>query len=156
VLVEKLHVGSPVSVFVGAESESKQPEKLLEARVTRIAPAADTNGRVFSIEAALPNADAELRVGAVVSVRVIDETRADNALVVPLRAVIRSPRDTHGFSVFVLEGSSDRANARLRDVTLGEVVGNGVTVIAGIQRNDRVVTVGATLLRDGSDAVVIR
>jgi hypothetical protein len=36
------------------------------------------------------------------------------------------------------------------------VVGNAVTVTQGLAQNDRVVTVGATLLRDGASAVVIR
>jgi RND family efflux transporter MFP subunit len=155
-LVEKLRVGSPVSVFVGAESEAKTPEKLLEANVTRIAPSADSNGRVFSVEAALPNDSGELRPGAVVSVRVPDTTATSDALVVPLSAVVRSPKNAEGFSVYVLDGDSDHGRAHVRDVRLGEVVGNGVTVNDGLARNDRVVTVGSTLLRDGSDAVVIR
>jgi multidrug efflux system membrane fusion protein len=155
-LVEKLHLGSPVQVFVGAESEAKAPDKLYEARVTRIAPAADSNGRVFSIEAALPNSDGSLRPGSVVSIRVPDAALRAETPVVPLGAVVRSPRDPRGFSVFVLEGSADRARARLLDVRLGEVVGNSVTVTEGLALNQRVVTVGATLLRDGSEAVVIR
>jgi RND family efflux transporter MFP subunit len=155
-LVEKLHVGSAVQVFVGAESEAKAPEKLLDAKVTRIAPAADTNGRVFSVEAALPNPRGELRPGSVVSVRVPDEAVIGESLIVPLAAVVRSPRDPRGFAVFVLDGEGDRAPARLRDVRLGEVMGNSVTVTKGLRLNQRVVTAGSTLLRDGGEAVVIR
>jgi len=156
VLVEKLAVGAPVSVFVGPESEARTPDRLLEARVTRIAPAADNSGRVFSVEAALPNEDGRLRAGAVVSVRVPEPERADAELVVPLRSIIRSPTDTHGFAAFVLEGDADRTRAHLRNLDLGEVVGNGVTVTRGLTQNDRVVTLGATLLSDGAEAVVIR
>jgi multidrug efflux system membrane fusion protein len=156
VLVERLQVGTPVSVFVGAESESRAPEKLLDARVTRIAPSADTNGRVFSIEAALPNPGGELRAGAVVSVRVQGQRLGEDDVVVPLRSVIRSPRDPRGYAVFVFDGSGDRARVRLSDVRLGEVIGNGVTVSHGLERSERVVTIGSTLLRDGDDAVVIR
>lgn len=154
-LVEKLALGSALRVFVGAESEGKAPEKLLDARVTRIAPAADSNGRVFSIEAELPNPDGSLRPGSVVSVHVPDAAQGD-PLVVPLSAVVRSPRDSRGFAVFVFDGTADRATARLRDVQLGEVVGNSVTVNAGLTLGQRVVSVGAGLLRDGSDAVAIR
>jgi RND family efflux transporter MFP subunit len=155
-LVERIEVGSPVSVFVGAENEARTPEKLLNARVTRIAPSADTAGRVFSIEASLPNPDGSLRSGTVVSVRIPEAGRAPSAIVVPLRSVIRSPRDAHGYSVFVFDGGRERGRARLRDVRLGEVVGNGVSVVQGLSKSERVVTLGATLLRDGSDAVVIR
>jgi multidrug efflux system membrane fusion protein len=155
-LVEKLRVGSSLQVFVGAESEAKAPHKLLDSRVTRIAPAADTNGRVFSIEAALENEAGTLRPGSVVSIHVPEASLASEALAVPLSAVIRSPRDSRGFAVFVLDGNGDRAPARLRDVRLGEVTGNAITVTEGLALEQRVVTVGSTLLRDGDEAVVIR
>jgi len=155
-LVEKLQVGTPVSVFVGAENEAKTPEKLLAARVTRIAPAADTNGRVFSVEAELPNQSGTLRVGSVVSVRVASSSADRGALMIPLRSVIRSPHASQGYSVFVLPGAGDRGPVDLRDVTLGEVLGNNVSVTSGLSGSERVVTIGATLLRDGASAIVIR
>jgi multidrug efflux system membrane fusion protein len=154
--VEKLAVGSPVRVYVGAESESKAPEKLLSAHVTRVAPVADSNGRVFSIEAALPNEDGQLRPGTVVSFRLPGDAGKADASVVPLRAVIRSPRDPRAFAVFALEGTGSRGVARLREVELGEIVGNGVTVTRGLDGTERVVTLGSTLVFDGSDAVVVR
>jgi multidrug efflux system membrane fusion protein len=155
-LVEKLSLGAAVQVFVGAEGENKAPEKLLDARVTRIAPSADSNGRVFSVEAQLPNSHGQLRPGALVSVRVPSPSAAADTLVVPLSSVVRSPRDERGFAVFVLDGTGDREPVRQLDVQLGEVIGNSVTVTQGLALNQRVVTVGATLLRDGNDAVVIR
>jgi multidrug efflux system membrane fusion protein len=166
-LVETLRIGSPVQVFVGAESEVKAPEKLLDARVTRIAPAADSNGRVFSVEAALSNGDRALRPGAVVSVRVPGAALGPESVLVSLGAVVRSPSDPRGFGVFVLDGNGDgdgqgdgrapgQATVRLREVRLGEVIGNSVTVTHGLALNQRVVTVGSTLLRDGDRAVVIR
>jgi RND family efflux transporter MFP subunit len=156
VLVEKLALGEAVQVFVGAEGEDKAPEKLLDARVTRIAPAADANGRVFSVEALLSNPSGTLRPGAVVSVRVPTQASASTTLVVPLSAVVRSRRDAQGFSVFVFEGDGDRGPVREADVRLGEVIGNTVSVSDGLASGERVVTVGSTLLRDGAPAVVIR
>jgi multidrug efflux pump subunit AcrA (membrane-fusion protein) len=50
------------------------------SRVTRIAPAADTNVRVFSVEAPLPNPAGTLRPGTVVSVRVPTEAPAAQTL----------------------------------------------------------------------------
>jgi RND family efflux transporter MFP subunit len=156
VLVEKLELGDAVQVFVGAEGEDKAPEKLLDARVTRIAPAADANGRVFSVEALLSNPQGTLRPGAVVSVRVPTQALTRASLVVPLSAVVRSPRDAEGFSVFVFEGDRDRGPVREADVRLGEVIGNTVSVTSGLASGERVVTLGSTLLRDGALAVVIR
>jgi RND family efflux transporter MFP subunit len=155
-LIERLAVGNPVKVLVGSEGTSTESDDFIAASVTRIAPSADSNGRVFSVEAELPNARGTLRPGAVVSVHVPNAGEAPHAVVVPLSAVIRSPKDARGFSLFVLDGNTDRARARLANVELGDVVGNSVTVTRGVARGERVVTVGATLLHDGSDAVVIR
>jgi multidrug efflux system membrane fusion protein len=155
-LVERLALGSPVKVLIGSEGASTNGDEFLDAAVTRVAPAADSNGRVFSVEAELPNSTGALRAGAVVSVHVPGVAEADDAVVVPLSSVIRSPKNARGFSVFVLDGEADRARARLTDVELGNVTGNAVTVTRGLALGTRVVTVGATLLRDGSEAVVIR
>jgi RND family efflux transporter MFP subunit len=154
-VVEKLGVGSPVSIHVGAERESRAPQRALDARVTRVAPAADSKGRVFSIEAELPNPDGALRPGSVISVRLPEITPASAAASVPLSAIVRAPADPRGFAVFVLEGDEPRGVAHLAVVKLGEVLGNAVTVESGLDLGQRVVTVGSTLIRDGSEAVVI-
>ena len=157
-LVEKLHVGSPLQVFVGADAEGKDRslEKAIDGQVSRIAPAADSKGRVFTVEAAVANEAGALRPGSVVSVHVPDATLASSSLAIPLSAVVRAPSNPRGFSVFILDGQADRAPAHMRDVKLGQVLGNLVTVTDGLAAGERVVTVGSTLLRDGSEAVVIR
>lgn len=162
--VEKLSVGSPLSVHVGAErlaseapsgGEASPAQRTLSARVTRIAPAADTKGRVFSVQAELPNPDGTLKPGSVISVRVPGAALEQGSLSVPLSAVVRSPTDARGFAVFVLDGQGPRGRARLHDVKLGEVLGNSITVESGVELGQRVVTLGATLIQDGSDTVVI-
>jgi multidrug efflux system membrane fusion protein len=152
-LVQRLAVGDRVTVTSGSGGESTGPA--FNVPVTRIAPAADANGRLFTVESLIPNADGGLRPGSVVTIRVPAAARAPGALVVPLGAVIRSPRDPRGFSVFIIEGDAPSGPARLRDVELGEVVGNGVAVTNGLALGERVVTTGASLLSDGSEAVVI-
>jgi RND family efflux transporter MFP subunit len=154
-VVEKLAVGSPVTVHVGAERETRAPQRVFDARVTRIAPAADTRGRVFAVEAELDNPDGALRPGTVISVRVPEATLASAPASVPLSAIVRSPSDARGFAVYVLEGSEPRGSVRLASVQLGDVLGNAVAVESGLSVGQRVVTVGSTLVRDGAEAVVI-
>jgi RND family efflux transporter MFP subunit len=154
-LVQKLHIGAPVTVFVAAEGDSAAPEQALQANVTNIAPSADASGRLFAIKALLPNPSNVLRPGAVVSVHVPEATLGVAAIEIPLSAIVRNPARPRGYSVFVLDGDDQHATARLRDVELGEVLGNSVTVEGGLALGERVVTVGTTLLRDRADAVVI-
>jgi multidrug efflux pump subunit AcrA (membrane-fusion protein) len=123
--------------------------------VTRIAPAADAKGRVFSIEAELPNPHSALKPGSVISVRIPQAALAQTSLSVPLSAVVRAPSDPRGFAVFVVDGKAARSKAHLQTVKLGEVLGNAVTVESGLHIGERVVTVGSTLIQDGSDTVVI-
>lgn len=154
-LVEKLSIGSALTVNVGADGDSRSPQRVLDAKVTRIAPAADARGRVFAIEAELPNANRALRPGSVISVHVPETTLSSAALSVPLSAVVRAPGDTRGFAVFTIDGEGARGTAHSQRVELGEVLGNAVTVVSGLSIGQRVVTVGSTLIQDGSEAVVI-
>jgi len=153
-IVEKLAVGSPLSVQVGSEDYSRFSGRLLDARVTRIAPAADSKGRVFSVEAELPNASGALRPGSVISVRLPEDALFKPSLAVPLSAIVRSRQDPRGFAVFVIDGEGVRGKARSQQVALGDIVGNAVTVESGLSSGQRVVTVGATLIQDGSDTLV--
>jgi RND family efflux transporter MFP subunit len=154
-IVQKIALGTPLTVHVGAEGQAGSSQQVLKAGVTRIAPAADSNGRVFSVEAELPNPDGTLRTGSVISVRLPEDVATTASLSVPLSAVVRSPRDSRGFSVFVVDGAASHAKARIQQVELGDVLGNSVSAVRGLQSGERVVTVGATLIRDGSDVVVI-
>ena len=154
-LVEKLSVGSPLTVNIGADGDSRSPQSVIDAKVTRIAPAADARGRVFAIEAELANPNGTLRPGSVISVHVPETTLSAATLSVPLSAVVRAPNDPRGFAVFVVDGDATRGKARSQRVALGEVLGNAVTVVSGLRVGQRVVTVGSTLIQDGSDAVVI-
>lgn len=153
-LVETLELGMPLEVHVGAEGEAGAGPTLA-ARITKIAPSADGSGRVFSVEAELPNEGGALRVGSVVSVHMVSAQPERAALSVPLSAVVRAPNDANGFAVFVLPGDKPEALAKLTTVELGHVRGNAVTVTAGLSEHARVVTTGAPLLRDGSAAIAI-
>jgi multidrug efflux system membrane fusion protein len=77
-------------------------------------------------------------------------TETPSMIVVPLTGVVRSPKDPRGFAVFVVTEEHGSSTAHLRDVTLGAVVGNEVQVIGGVQKGERIVTMGATLLVDGA------
>lgn len=151
-LIEKLRPGGIVNVAF--ESISGE----FNGTITRIAPSADLRSRVFDVEATIPNPKDQLKVGMIAKLVVPESTLETAALVLPLTAVVRSPRDPRGFSVFVIEGGADgkaQAIAKLRDVKLGEVVGNAVVVTEGLKSAERVVSMGATLLGDGDAVRVI-
>jgi RND family efflux transporter MFP subunit len=147
-LIEKLKPGGSLTVTFEAVAGP------FEGTITRIAPSADLRSRVFDVEATIPNPKDQLKVGMIAKLVVPESALETAALVLPLTAVVRAPKDPRGFSVFVVEDGKGSAAAHLRDVKLGEVVGNAVVVTEGLKAAERVVSMGATLLADG-DAVRI-
>jgi multidrug efflux system membrane fusion protein len=148
-LIEKLKPGGTLAVtFEAVPGE-------FSGTISRIAPSADLKSRVFEVEATIPNPKDQLKVGLIAKLVVPEAALESTALVLPLTAVVRSPRDPRGFSVFVVDGEAGRESAHLRDVKLGEVVGNGVVVSEGLKTSDRVVSMGATLITDGEPVRVI-
>lgn len=148
-LMEKLKPGGTLSVTFDA------PTGDFNGTITRIAPSADPKSRVFEIEATIPNPNDQLKVGMIAKLVVPEAALASRALVLPLTAVVRSPRDPRGFSVFVVEGPEGKEIARLKDVKLGEVVGNAVVVSEGLEPKQRIISMGAPLLTDGEPVRII-
>jgi RND family efflux transporter MFP subunit len=148
-LVEKLKPGANLSVTFDAVPGE------FTAMISRIAPSADPKSRVFEIEATIPNPRNQLHVGMIAKLSVPQEAVAAHSLVLPLTSVVRSPHDPRGFSVFVVEAAKGKDVARMRDVKLGDVVGNVVVVADGLKSSERVVSMGASLLAEGEPVRVI-
>jgi multidrug efflux system membrane fusion protein len=121
-------------------------------RVTTISPAADPKSRVYSVEVAIDNSRNQLKSGMIATLSLGSEDLSKPVTVVPLEAVVRDPRQSDAYAVMVAEGTGDSAVARLRPVELGNAYGNKIGIVKGVEVNQRVITAGATMLRDG-DAV---
>jgi multidrug efflux system membrane fusion protein len=139
----------PVGTRVSITTEALR-DRQFEGRVTRVSPAADARSRVFEVEVSIPNGDSALKPGMVASMDLSSTgQQLVDVLVLPLAAVVRSKTTRDGYAVFVLEGRNDRPTARLRDVTLGELVGNDIEIVRGVNAGDRVIVGGATIVVDG-------
>jgi len=136
------------------------PGERFTGRVTAVSPAADQQTRVFDIEVSIPNRDGRLRPGMIGGVEIVADARraaaADAAeLAVPLAAIVRAPGGGDRYAVYVAEGGADKATVHVRAITLGRVTGNLVAINGGVHAGDRVVVMGASLLKDGEDVRVI-
>ena len=119
-----------------------------EGRVTSISPAADPNSRVFSVEITLPNPGDRLKAGMIASLAMGEPAPAE-VTVLPLGAVLRSPRDPNAFLVMVPERTADGYIARARTVQLGDAYGNDVAITSGLQPGAQIITTGASLVHEG-------
>jgi multidrug efflux system membrane fusion protein len=147
-LLAGLPLGATLAVHVGDIGD-------VNGTVTRVAPSADPKSRVFEVEITIPNADGRLKPGIVASLAAPALSQTAGMIALPLTGVVRSPKDPRGFAVFVVTDENGSSVAHTRDVTLGTVVGNEVQVLSGLQKGERIVTMGATLLVDGARVRVL-
>ncbi len=127
----------------------------LNGQVTAISPSADPKSRTFSVEVTIPNPSGQLRPGMIVTITLPGSKLTSPVPVIPLNAVIRPTQNPQGYAVYVLEDQAGKTLARLRNVELGEAYGNMVGVKAGLNLNERIITTGATLIKDGWQVQVI-
>ena len=151
-MIDAVTLGEPIEVVVDALAGST-----VSGHVTKLAPAADPQSRVFDVEITIRNRDGRLRPGMIGTVAFgRDATEsAERPLTVPLNAIVKTDGESEGYAVFALERRDDGDIARARRVQLGDVTGNGVAVTSGITAGDRVVVSGASLLADGDRVRVI-
>jgi RND family efflux transporter MFP subunit len=116
------------------------PEKSYRGRLRELSPVADPASRTYAARISVPGADAALGIGMTAELRV--RAAADALPQIPLSALFH--RDGKP-AVWVLEGE----RVRLVEVTPGVVSGNSVTIAAGLQAGQRVVTAGVSRLEDG-------
>ena len=122
--------------------------------LTALSPAADRKSRVFDAEVTIPNREGVLRSGliAAIEVRPAAKANAPSAPLlpaIPLSAVIQSPRNAGDYAVFVVADNGTSAAARSREVKLGPIAGNQVTILEGLRAGERVIVSGASLLSEG-------
>ncbi|HEX5108515.1 MAG TPA: efflux RND transporter periplasmic adaptor subunit [Vicinamibacterales bacterium] len=144
-IVEKdlkaLQAGNPTEAQVDAF-----PGETFRGRIARVSPVLDPTTRTAPIEIEIPNGDYRLRPGMYARVG-INTGAKKNALVVPSNAVV----DLGGRrGVFIPQNDV----AIFRIVQVGLEQPTIVEVLGGLTENERVITTGASALRDG-DRIVL-
>src|SRR5438309_3719551 len=124
----------------------------VKGRVTSISPAADTRNRIFAVEVTVSNRDRHLKPGMIASVGLGEVPHS--SISIPLSAIVPFPSEPDHFAVMVAQDRGGRLIANLRKVQLGTTHDNSVAV-EGVQPGERVVSVGAQLLKDGDPIQVI-
>ena len=144
-VLSQLRLGQELTI----QTETAVP---LKGRVTSISPAADTRNRIFAIEVTVGNRDGHLRPGMIASIGLGEIPHS--SIAIPLSAIVPLPSEPDHFAVMVAQERAGALVAKLRRVQLGTTHDNSVAV-EGVQPGERVVSVGAQLLRDGDPIQVI-
>ncbi|HOA38262.1 MAG TPA: efflux transporter periplasmic adaptor subunit, partial [Flavihumibacter sp.] len=104
----------------------------------------DNLSRSFTIEGKLPN-DKDLRPNQNAIVRLQDYS-ANNALTIPLNTL---QSDDKGKFVIVAVKEGNNLVAKKREVTVGQIYGETVEVMSGLEVGDQLVTEGYQSLYEG-------
>ena len=124
------------------------PDRDFMGKITAINPSVDPNSRVFILEAKFANPKGELRPGMFSTARVL-LPGGEQAIFVPRNAVIRD-KTTDSFQVFTIEENT----AHLRVVVTGDVEGDQIRIMSGLNANDTVATSQQSDLFDGAPVKV--
>jgi multidrug efflux system membrane fusion protein len=133
-------------------------DRTFTGRVTTIAPAADRDTHLFSVEVTIPNRDGALRPGMIATIQLDDRNAglpAASSPAVPLTAIVKDSAKAGSYAVFVVNGDAANLQAKLRPVTPGAIAGDGIQIASGVSAGEQVIVSGAARLRDGERITVI-
>ena len=126
-----------------------------EGKVTAISPTADAKSRVFAVEISILNPNNSLKSGMIATLSIPGQDLARAVTAIPISSVVRDPQRQEGFAVMVAEGQTGAVAARLRSVELGEAYGNMIAVKGGLNQGERVITTGASIVKNGDQIQII-
>lgn len=144
VLVPENYLGK---IGVGTAMRVVLPEagnKAIDTKISVASKFIDNLSRSFTVEGKLPN-DKDLRPNQNAIVRIQDYSTGD-ALTIPLNTL---QSDDRGKFVIVAVKEGDKLVAKKREVTVGQVYGETVEVVSGLQVGDQLVTEGFQSLYEG-------
>ncbi|MBA2503821.1 MAG: efflux RND transporter periplasmic adaptor subunit [Pyrinomonadaceae bacterium] len=131
--------GMGVSLEVDAHRNRK-----FAGRVTAVNPAIDPVSRAATVEAAIENSDNALRSGMFATARIVRQG-GSRALYVP-RAAVLADENTQSFRVFIIQNDA----AKLRVVQIGEVEGDYVQILSGVNADEVLATSNLPQLYEGA------
>lgn len=125
------------------------PGSTFTARLRQLSDAADPRSRTFEARYLLDGAAAQAPIGSTVTLA-LDRMSGDAAgerVRVPIAALHDAGQ---GPGVWVIEQAGDTSRVTFRPVTLAGLGHDSASISAGLQVGERIVALGAHLLRDGS------
>lgn len=147
-VISQVTLGQPVEVIFDA-----LPGRNFEGVVTEAGATSVGTATTFPVTARLVESDASIRSGMAVEVGFRFSTLGGGGrILVPAVAV---GEDRKGRFVFVLEAQGDGQGVVGRtDVSVGELTGDGLEILSGLEDGQLVVTAGVRRLTDGERVLI--
>jgi len=153
--MRRVPAGTPANVAVDA-----YPGEIFKGRVSRVAPVFDPSTRTAEIEIEVQNVDYRLKPGMYSRVQLTVNTKSD-AITVPRNALVDLDGKTGVFVATPAEkvegtgggGPQNVLLAKFLPVEVGIRDGDAIEIMKGLDSGARVITTGASALKDGDRIV---
>ncbi len=134
--LNKINLGSEISIITNADPNAK-----LKGKVSFIAPVVDSNTRTITIRVPLQNRKGNLKIGMFVkgNLKTTSANAVANTLIsVPKTAVLWTGKR----SLVYVKVNKDEPVFEMREVTLGNSIGEDYEIVSGLNVNDEIVVNG--------------
>ncbi|MFN7973074.1 MAG: efflux RND transporter periplasmic adaptor subunit [Acidobacteriota bacterium] len=148
--VSKLSQGTEVRASTGADAEDAEPS--LRAFVAQVSPIVDAKTGTVKVTLAIPEPPKGVRPGSFVKVRLVQDAH-EGAVLIPKEAVVRDLAENF---VYIVDPASKGDRVDKRKVELGMIEHGLIEVTNGLDRGEKVVTVGQGGLRPKSLVRIVR
>lgn len=138
----KVHVGDRVNISFDA-----YPNKKFKGKVRKKAILATDASGSLDVEFTLFTQPKSLAIGMVARIDIAQKQTSKN-MSIPIEAIVKSNGTTATVYTVV------NGKAKLLEISISQMSGNRVIVSSGLEGVDKVVTIGAIFLEDGSPVVV--
>jgi RND family efflux transporter MFP subunit len=142
-IINSIREGMRVRVSIPAITDS-----IFKAMVTEISPALDSNSSTYPITVQISNSDERIKSGMAANVffEFASDSDSESTIVVPNSAV---GADANGHFVFLVEREENIAIVKKHSITIGESNENGIEVLNGLTKGQKIAVAGLQTLLDG-------
>jgi RND family efflux transporter MFP subunit len=113
-----------------------------EGKVSKVLPSVDPVSKQVKVKILIPNEEDELISGMFADVVFQDAQSASPRLLIPFKSIIFEQSAPY---VYIVQNNK----AVKTSVTLGETSGSEVEIIDGLSQGDKIITIGAKIVKDG-------
>ena len=142
-VINRISVGSKAYVTVSAVSDTP-----FETTISALSSAADSQTKLYTVEAYIDNANGQLKPGMFATVKLVVDTK-ENTISVPLNTVIEKDDEKYVFTV------DSNNTAHKTTVETGIKNDESIEITSGVNMGDVVVISGQDFLSDGSSVNVV-
>lgn len=141
--LREMHIGNEAKVYVASLSST------FKGKITEIGAVADASSRTFSVKIELKNPDLRIRPGMTAEVNIATGAN-EQSVSIPADAVLHDVDN----SSYVYVADTIKKQAFKRKVSLGNITGNNIEVISGLNTGEQIIVSGQQKLSNGTSIIL--